>query len=164
MVSNFSMSRFPRESKGEALSWDNVVSGSPSLGYVVATHQGIRTAHPDGTVLTAYTALGTADNAAKRRGLAKAPVAERLGLACQDLDAAYGADWRRWCTGAELTVHGHAMPVPSPGFLDEPIAARARQALKDKQSLLFAHSDLSGYSVFDEASFWGVQTAKSLLG
>ena len=42
---------------GAPPSWDNVVYGSPALGYVDAMHQSTRP-HPGPTVLTAYWALG----------------------------------------------------------------------------------------------------------
>ena len=165
MVANFFMNRFPVEQPGEPLSWDNVVSGSSSLGYVVATHQAIRAARPEGTVLTAYHALGGADNDQRRRWAATASADELLALAGQDLDAAYGDDWKHWCVGAELTVHGHAMAIPSPGFLGNALVQRARSAFDDRAAtLLFAHSDLSGYSVFEEASYWGTQAARRIVG
>ena len=165
MVANFFMNRFPAEQPGEPLSWDNAVSGSASLGYVVATHQAIRAALPEGTVITAYHALGAADNDARRRWLATAAPDELLALAGQDLDAAYGNDWKRWCIGAELTVHGHAMAIPSPGFLGNAVVQRARRSLDDPAAtLLFAHSDLSGYSVFEEAAYWGTQAARRITG
>lgn len=163
LVANFALSRFPAEKSGEALSWDNVVAGSKSLGYIVATHQAIRAAKPDGTVFTAYHALGEKDNRAARKHLVQASPAELVELATVDLDAAYGKDWRKWCKGAELTVHGHAMATPCPGFLSDKVIARARAHNNDKRGLSFAHSDLSGYSVFEEASYWGVQAAQKRL-
>lgn len=162
LVANLFLQRFPTEGPGEPLAWDNVVAGSPGLGWVVATHQGIGTALPPGTVFTAYRALGSADNHAQRQWLQQASARELLELAAQDLDAAYGRDWRAHCVGAELTVHGHAMAVPRPGFLDEPLAARAREFLKPGTSLAFAHADLSGFSVFEEACHWGVEAAQVL--
>lgn len=163
MLANFFLERFPTEQPGEQLSWDNVVSGSPSLGYIVATHQNIRAARPDGTVFSTYHALGEADNQTVRKRLAKASAEELLQTATRDLDQVYGRDWRRWCRGAELTLHGHAMSVPSPGFLSDPVVQRARQANDSTRGLFFAHSDLSGYSVFEEATYWGVHCAQQRL-
>ena len=49
---------------------------------------------------------------------------------------------------AELTRWGHAMAIPAPGAVGLP----ARQALRQAQGRVrFAHSDLAGYSVFEEA-------------
>ncbi|MFA9204271.1 MAG: twin-arginine translocation pathway signal protein, partial [Flavobacteriales bacterium] len=58
-------------------------------------------------------------------------------------------------------VRGHAMSAPSVGF-------RSHQLLQDLQNkqgaVLVAHADLSGYSVFEEASYWGWQAAERVLG
>jgi hypothetical protein len=51
LVSNVFLEQFPRELLGAVLAWDNVRYGSQSLGYVVATHQWIRAAKPQYTVL-----------------------------------------------------------------------------------------------------------------
>ena len=38
-------------------------------------------------------------------------------------------------------------------------------ALRDVDGqILFAHADLSGYSVFEEAAWWGVTAAARILG
>lgn len=163
LVANFRLRRFPVERPGEELAWDNVVAGSTSLGYVVSTHQAIRAARPEATVFTAYSALGDGDPAARRRALALARPDELLELAARDLQTVYGSEWRRHCDGVEITVHGHAMSSPAPGVLGEPLAARARSFVDDKRTLLFAHADLSGYSVFEEASWWGVRSAEVIL-
>ncbi len=164
LVANVTLRGFPPELPGEELSWDNVVAGSTGLGYVVATHQNIRTARPAQTVFTTYQALGAADNRAVRKELEQASPQALLERVAPDLDAAYGRHWRRQCLSAEITVHGHAMAHPAPGFLSEPLAERARQAVMPGSSLLFSHADLSGYSDFEEASWWGVRSAEALLG
>lgn len=162
MVSNLFLSRFPAELPGDPLAWDNVVEGSPGLGYIVATHQHIRVARPETTIFTAYRAMGGPDNGMQRRFLATASAHELLDLARVDLDQAYGPHWQRHCTGAEITVHGHGMPTPVPGFLTESLAQRARDMTRQGSRLLFAHGDLSGYSVFEEASYWGTRAAALL--
>lgn len=163
MVANFFMERFPQEKPGEQLSWDNVISGSESLGYVVSTHQRIRAAKPQGTVFSTYHALGSSDNRKTRKHLLRASAAELLAQARRDLDTAYDDRWSPWCTGVEITIHGHGMAVPSPGFRSDPIVHRAQGINENAQGLMFAHSDLSGYSVFEEASYWGTSCAHKLL-
>jgi hypothetical protein len=46
-----------RRTAGCPLAWDNVIHGSPGLGWVVSTHQWLRAAKPAHTVFTAYRAL-----------------------------------------------------------------------------------------------------------
>ncbi len=57
--------------------------------------------------------------------------------------------------------HGHGMVRPSVGFLSAPSRLRARATAKDR--LFFAHSDLSGLSLFEEAQYRGVAAADRAL-
>lgn len=160
LVSNFFLHTFPPEIQGSGLAWDNIVHASKGLGYVVATHQNIYTAKPARTAFTAYTALNHAGPAEIRRWLMQADAAQLLPHAAQDLLAAYGNTFWRYVESVELTVRGHGMAVPQPGYLDNAVL----HALRNHRSrLIFAHSDLSGYSVFEEALWWGVQAAERIL-
>ena len=59
-------------------------------------------------------------------------------------------------TALEITVRGHAMATPDVGFLSRP----GLLALRDADGpIVFAHADLSGLSLFEEASYWGVLAA-----
>ncbi|MFC4278788.1 FAD-dependent oxidoreductase [Achromobacter aloeverae] len=161
LVSNFTLEGFPRELAGAPLAWDNVVYEGPGLGYVVSTHQLIRVAPPPRTVFTAYQAVSTETPEQARRWLARADAQALRDQAAIDLLAAYGEDFWRYARQLEITVRGHAMAIPAPGYLDNPGLA----ALRDVDGrVLFAHADLSGYSVFEEASWWGVRAAQRILG
>ncbi|WP_374244270.1 NAD(P)-binding protein [Zoogloea sp.] len=161
LVANFLLDGFPAESGDEPLAWDNVVHGSPGLGWVVATHQLIRAARPAHTVFTAYRALADSTPADARQRLASASADALLDLAGGDLRAAYGelALWRR-TLAVEIAVRGHGMATPVPGSLGNAGLAALRAA---DGPVLFAHSDLSGYSVFEEAVWWGEQAARKAI-
>lgn len=160
MVSNFIMRALPGERPGSPLSWDNVVYQEPGLGYVVATHQEIRVGPPPRSAFTAYHALSDLTPDAARRWLQSADVAELCQVAARDLRLAYG--WRLpFCVErVAITVRAHAMAVPVPGFLDNP----GRRALRGAgEPIFFAHSDLSGLSLFEEAAWWGYRAAAGVL-
>ncbi|MBM3117458.1 NAD(P)/FAD-dependent oxidoreductase [Jeongeupia naejangsanensis] len=161
LVANFAMDHFPSEKKGEVLAWDNVVYQGKGLGYVVATHQLIRAARPERTVFTAYHALADGEPRDVRRWLAGASADELYDLAASDLAEVYGWKLTRNASAVEITLRGHAMPSPRPGFLGN--AGTQALAAADGR-LLFAHSDLSGYSVFEEAAWWGWHAAGRILG
>ena len=50
----------------------------------------------------------------------------------------------------DLTRHGHAMSIPVPGMRSNP-ALKALAEGGSTSRLHWAHSDLAGYSVFEEA-------------
>lgn len=160
LVANFVMRRFPQETGGSELAWDNVVYGSKGLGYVVATNQFIRTAKPAETVFTTYHALNHDTPQRIRQWLLEASDQTLLDYAAKDLTAAYGKRVLNHVKHADITVRGHGMSVPLPGYLNRPLL----HALRNHRSrIVFAHSDLSGYSVFEEAAYWGVEAAKNIL-
>ncbi|GGX83581.1 NAD(P)-binding protein [Massilia dura] len=160
LVTNFLLDRFPEELPEAPLSWDNVVHGTKGLGYVVSTHQDIRRQPPAQTVFTSYVALSDRDPVEARKWLQTASAEELLALAATDLRAAYGSAFDGCVQRADITLRAHAMAAPLPGFLSN----AGIQALRDAHGpILFAHSDLSGFSVFEEASWWGWQAARNAL-
>ncbi|MDF3035711.1 MAG: amine oxidase, partial [Paucimonas sp.] len=156
MVTNFLMKAFPQELPEAPLSWDNVVYGEPGLGYVVSTHQDVRVRPPEKTVFTSYAALTDRTPEEARRWLDGASPGELLEFAAADLKAAYGWRFGTCVERADITLRAHAMATPQPGFL----ANEGLKGLREADGvLLFAHSDLSGFSVFEEAAWWGYQAA-----
>lgn len=160
MISNFIFNQFPQEQEGATLSWDNVVEKGPGLGYVVSTHQLIRVAKPARTSFTAYYALDHDRPEVIRNWMLGASEAELVERAASDLRLAYPSDLWQHLEKINITLRGHAMCSPTPGYLSN----RGLQALQENNSrILFAHSDLSGYSVFEEAAWWGHQSALKIL-
>lgn len=158
VVANVTVSRHPR-GKGAALAWDNVSSASDTLGYVVATHQSQSSA--DGpTVLTWYHALSRESPAEARRILMTRPIAAWQRLIADDL-LAMNPDLAGAIERIDVWRWGHAMARPAPGFLSAPARLASIAA---KPPLVFAHSDLSGLSLFEEAHYRGVVAAEAVLG
>lgn len=159
LVSNFLLKRFPAEPADMPLAWDNVVYGSRSLGFIVSTHQQIGTAKPQRTVFTAYHAF--ADTDAAHTMLATGHRDALYDIAAADLETVYGWRFNQGLLQVAMTARGHAMASPSPGFLSNP-GLNALRAVDGP--LLFAHADLSGMSLFEEAAWWGEQAALKVLG
>jgi monoamine oxidase len=149
LVANVHIREPLNDRPGAPLSWDNVVhteSGSQQLGYVNATHQALSPA-PGPTVLTHYRAFGT--DTAQRQLLYERPWAQWRDTVLADLQVPH-PDLAAKTTRIDVMRYGHAMAVPVPGFASHEALA-ALQASAKGQRLHFAHSDLSGYSVFEEA-------------
>jgi hypothetical protein len=161
IVANFLMRDFPRELPHAPLSWDNVVYQEPGLGYVVSTHQDIRVAPPDKTVFSAYLALSDRTPDEARKWMMTASPDELVEAAARDLKTAYGWAFAPCVERVEITLRGHAMAAPLPGFRSNAGARALREA---DGPILFAHADLSGFSVFEEAAWWGIRAAGLALG
>jgi hypothetical protein len=155
LVANLELAAPLLERVGVPPAWDNVVfqrpGAGPSLGYVDARHQSLR---PDAGLLrpqliTAYLALPEARRGELLRGSVQHWTSEVLASLAPlhpDLPAKLQlADLMRW---------GHAMSIPVPGARSQPARAALRQA---GGRVRFAHADLAGYSVFEEAFTLGTQ-------
>lgn len=160
LLANLLIDGFPREHDDTPLAWDNVVYRGTGLGYVVANHQDIRVGPPEQSVFTAYVALSDMTPKAAREWLLQAPPQALLERAMSDLDTVYGIRLRAQIRRADLTLRGHGMAIPVPGFLSRPGIARLREG---PGPIHYAHADLSGYSVFEEAAWWGDQAARRIL-
>lgn len=158
LVANLTLASAPAEGTGVPMAWDNVLYQSPGLGYVVATHQQLAL-RPAATVLTYYRTFAGLDPAQVRAGLLQRSreawaeeILAELGRAHPDL-----ADLTRTL---DVFRHGHAMIRPRPGTIWDP----DRLALSTGWGRVhFAHADLSGVSIFEEANHHGVAAAEAIL-
>lgn len=170
LVANIHIDSPLTDRPGAAPAWDNVLYADPTaggLGYVNAGHQRLDTAAvlAGPTVLSYYQALG--DVADGRQQLATAAWQHWADAALAALAVPH-PDLRQRATRVDITRYGHAMAIPTPGtqgFLSQiglqRLSGKRRQLSNGEQSpwiptpatarLAFAHSDWSGYSVFEEA-------------
>jgi glycine/D-amino acid oxidase-like deaminating enzyme len=157
LTANLTLERWPKN-VGVEPAWDNVIYGSPALGYVVATHQSLAT-REDRTVWTFYWALAHESPSSARNRLLKDDWRTWTDRILDDLSLAH-PDIRDCVSHVDIMRHGHAMIRPTPGFLTEPERAKP-PALP---GLYFAHSDASGISIFEEAQYQGVGAARAVMG
>ncbi|MEE9477785.1 MAG: FAD-dependent oxidoreductase [Roseateles sp.] len=138
---------------GAPASWDNVRYGSVALGYVDARHQSLDPT-PQAPLLTAYLALPQS----RRAELLSEPWQHWAKLVLDDLAGTH-PDLPAKVERIDLCRFGHAMSLPVPGLR----GSAALTALNDARGrVVFAHSDLAGYSVFEEAYTAGVSAAGRL--
>jgi hypothetical protein len=157
LTANLTLERWPKN-VGVEPAWDNVIYGSPALGYVVATHQSLAT-REDRTVWTFYWALAHESPSSARNRLLKDDWRTWTDRILDDLSLAH-PDIRDCVSHVDIMRHGHAMIRPTPGFLTEHERAKP-PALP---GLHFAHSDASGISIFEEAQYQGVSAARAVMG
>ena len=153
VTANLTLDRLPRET-GLDLAWDNVIFDSPSLGYVVATHMTLKS-RIDRSVWTWYMALSKGSPQQNRANLLQQPWTYWRDFILDDLSRAH-PDIRQCVSRIDVMRLGHAMARPVPGAMFS--EARVRLT-RPHGRILFAHSDVSGFSVFEEAQYRGVQAA-----
>jgi protoporphyrinogen oxidase len=156
MVANLHLNERPA-SRGFPLAWDNVLYESPSLGYVTATHQ--RGPERGPTVLTYYYPLTEGAQQTARKKLLAADRAQWAEVVLTDLQRAH-PEIRELTTRLDVMRWGHAMISPRPGFIH---GSARRAALKSYRGIHFAHSDLSGVALFEEAFHQGLRAADEVL-
>ncbi len=158
MVANLSLKNFPIPRSGFPLSWDNVIYDSESLGYVVATHQSLKTFIPE-TVFTYYYAMTGSPASQERTRLLETDWKSWLDFIVRDLSKPH-PEISQLITHVDVFRWGHAMVRPRPGFM---WGGARQEAAKSIGNIHFAHSDLSGFSIFEEAQYRGILAAEEIL-
>jgi hypothetical protein len=158
MVANVTLDAMPA-GEGVPLSWDNMIYGSKLLGYVVATHQNLNRIQTQ-TVLTYYWPLAhLPPDQAREEALAR-PYKEWRNIILDELTRVH-PELDGHIKGLDVWLWGHGMIRPTPGFIWGP--AR-KKALAAQPPVFFAHSDMSGISIFEEANYRGVDAAQRVMG
>jgi hypothetical protein len=111
-------------------------------------------------VITYYKSFSTNDCKKARKKLYSMKEAELKSLVLEDLMKAHPLieDFI-----LEMQFHkiGHAMIAPTPDQIFGKNAKMAKEPVEEK--VFFAHSDLSGISIFEEAFYQGTRTAEQML-
>ena len=144
-----------RFAKDFPLAWDNVLYESPSLGYVNATHQKGIDYGP--TVWTYYYPMCHEENGRTKlfnyewRDLADVCLTDIARAHPEIYELTERIDIVRW---------GHAMISPRPNFIWSGVREKA---MKPYRNIHFAHTDLSGIALFEEAFYHGLRTATEIV-
>lgn len=156
MVANLFLKNRPAN-VGFHPAWDNVLYDSPSLGYVSATHQ--RGPEFGPTVWTYYYPLCDDDPRTAREKLLALDWKAWAEVTLSDLERAH-PDLRPLVERLDVMRWGHAMIRPRPGFI---WGNARRDEARAFHGVYFAHSDLSGLALFEEAFYHGLRAAEEIL-
>ncbi len=145
----------PRFARDFPVAWDNVLYESPSLGYVNATHQKGIDHGP--AVWTYYYPMCHEEDPRTElfnyewRDLADVCLTD-IARAHPDIyDLTDRIDIMRW---------GHAMISPRPGFI---WGSERQKAINPYRNIHFAHTDLSGIALFEEAFYHGLRVSETVI-
>ncbi|HMD37399.1 MAG TPA: FAD-dependent oxidoreductase, partial [Vicinamibacterales bacterium] len=161
LTANLTIDRLPRTRGQSPPAWDTVVMDSPALGYVDAMHQTLRT-HVEQTVWTFYYALADGEPATNRRMLLQRSWDEWKEIILRDLERVH-PDIRDCVSRIDMMRIGHAMARPKVGAIFSVERRRLARTGIAGGRLIFANSDLSGFSIFEEAQYRGVRAADRAL-
>lgn len=157
LTANLTLDRMPRERDAE-VAWDNVIYDSPALGYVDAMHMSVAS-RQDRAVWTYYWSLAEHSPEQARALLLKNDWSYWKEAILSDLSRAH-PDIRSCVSRIDIMRMGHAMIRPAPGFI---FSQDRKQWLRPSGKIYFANSDLSGFSIFEEAQYRGVTAAERAL-
>jgi hypothetical protein len=154
-VANVSLSKRP----DAGMAWDNVMYKGNSLGYVDACHQ-FTGFQKQETVITFYMPFSAGNGAEVRKELRAKSHADWCTLIVNELETMHPG-MGEYITNIDVWQWGHPMLKMKPGF----VFSKERQAFYDAidKRIVFAHSDHSGISIFEEAFDRGQQSAKEVL-
>lgn len=143
-------------SRGLAFGWDSVQLGARGLGYVNNVHQTAAFRGP--AVLTYYDPLSTVAPADGRRALLGARWEDEVDAVLSDLAPGH-PDLRSVLTRVDVRHWGHGTAIPAVG-----LHARADwHTERPHPRVHLAHTDRSGVSLFEEASWHGIHAAEQVL-
>ena len=159
MVANLALRERPKpmSPRDFPLAWDNVLYESPSLGYVVATHQ--RSIDRGPTVFTYYYPLCDENPRVARTRLLETDWQGWAEVTLADLSRAHH-DIRDRVERLDVMRWGHAMIRPRTGFM---WSQARREGARPFGSIHFAHSELSGVALFEEAFDVGLRVGDEVL-
>jgi len=121
-------------------------------------HQSLRT-YVDRTVWTFYWALAEGVPAQNRQFLLEKDWSYWKEAILHDLERVH-TDIRQCVSRIDIMRMGHAMIRPAVGSI---FSEERRLLSRRNDRILFANSDLSGISIFEEAQYRGVEAAQKVL-
>lgn len=154
VVANVTLRKRPA-GQGRQLSWDNVSYTSDSLGYVVSDHQLLKQKPQDRVVITWYQPLDDRPPKEARNmalDMSWDQWRDRIVADLEGMHPGITEDVER----VDVWIWGHGMISPRIGFL---WSGEREKAAEPLGKISFAHSDLSGISIFEEAFYQGIRAA-----
>ncbi len=143
----------------EELAWDNVIYGAEGLGYIYDQHQNV-SQNLGEKVITYYRSFSESDLKKARQKLYYLKESDLKKMVLDELKIAHPLI-EDYLLEIEFHKLGHAMIAPVPNQIFGKETENARNNIAGK--IFFAHTDLSGISIFEEAFHQGRNAAKEML-
>ena len=160
LIANITVNKLPTAAKGMVLCWDNVAYGTPSVGYVNANQQDLKVIE-EKKVLTYYLPLCDKEPRLSRLEAYTRTYEQWLDIVIPELEQMH-PEITPHIEAIELWLWGHGMISPAVNYIWGETRKIAQAPIDNK--IFFAHTDLSGISIFEEAFHHGINAAKQLIG
>jgi hypothetical protein len=141
------------------LCWDNVIHGSKGLGYIYDQHQSLEQMQTK-KVITYYYSFSSEDSKKTRSAMYQEKVEHWKQFVFADLKLAH-PDIEKYTEQIDIHLLGHGMISPAPDFIFGEAKRKASQSIEDK--IFFAHTDVAGISIFEEAFHQGINVVNQIL-
>ena len=158
LIATITLNKLPF-ADGAPLSWDNVIYQGKGLGYVFAQHQSVGQ-YKSPFVLSYFHSLEGEDLGILRKKMYKMTDDDWKDFILEDLSKAH-FNIKDEIVSIEIYRRGHGMISPTKGFLFSDEKEQLKKNINDQ--IYFAHSDLSGISVFEEAFYQGISVVDEVL-
>lgn len=158
IIANITVKALPYN-KGSGLCWDNVPFNTASVGYVNACQQSLNS-FENKKVLTYYLPLCDHDTKVSRLAAYARTYEQWLDIIIPEMEYMH-PNITESIECVEICLWGHGMISPAPDFIWGQTRHNALKPISNK--LFFAHTDLSGISIFEEAFYQGIRAAKEVL-
>ncbi len=158
LVANITLTQIP-QSKGFGLCWDNVAYQTDSVGYVNSSQQNLEL-NGQKKVLTYYLPLCDYESRVARLAAYTRTYEQWLAILLPEMEFMHPGI-TEFIEKVDCWVWGHGMIAPGINFIHGNNKKNALQPIDNK--IFFAHTDLSGVSIFEEAFHQGIRAAKEVL-
>jgi len=159
LIANITVNKLPTSAKGMVLCWDNVAYGTPSVGYVNANQQDL-TVIEEKKVLTYYLPLCDKEPRLSRLAAYTRTCEQWMDIVIPELEQMH-PEITPHIETIEFWLWGHGMISPAVKYIWGDTRKSAKLPIDNK--LFFAHTDLSGISIFEEAFHHGVTAAQQVI-
>ena len=151
------LSKLP-EGRGQEMCWDNVGYDTKALGYIYNQHQSLLQ-RQDKYVISLYLPLDEKGIKEERAAAAERTEDGWKAIVLSELEILHSGI-SPFVEEIEIWIWGHGMILPARGLLKGGVLKQLAQPIDNK--IFFAHTDLSGFSVFEEGFDWGYRTAAQI--
>ncbi|HKC68400.1 MAG TPA: FAD-dependent oxidoreductase [Bacteroidia bacterium] len=151
------LSKLP-EGRGQEICWDNVGYDTKALGYIYNQHQSLKQ-RQEKQVISVYIPLDEKDIAEERKSAAGRTESEWKDMVLSELEILHNGI-TNFVEEIEIWIWGHGMILPEKGLIKGNVLKQLAQPINNQ--IYFAHTDLSGFSIFEEGFDWGYRMAEKI--